>query len=129
MPVYILLLGLGLIGIIVSGVVIFVQKRHSRFGNLMAGDVNFRSVHNFLGPILFIPLLVSATSGMGYRIGRAWLHLPKEKIGILMDIHQGSYFGFFLQVVYIVLIGLGLISILITGIQMTGIFRKRISRT
>ncbi|MBE9175447.1 PepSY domain-containing protein [Synechocystis salina LEGE 06155] len=128
-PVYVLLIGLGLVGIIVSGIVIFVQKRHHRGSNLITGDVNFRSIHSFLAPILFIPLLVSATTGMGYRIGRAWLDIPKEKISILMDIHQGSYFGPFLQVVYICLIGVGLISILITGLQMTGIFRKRLSKT
>lgn len=126
-PVYILLVGLGLIGIIVTGIIMFNQKRNNRLGNLIHGKINPRSIHGFLAPILFAPLLVSAITGIGYRIGRAWFNLPKEKVEILMDIHQGSYFGSFLQMIYILLIGLGLIAILISGIQMTGIFRKRIS--
>lgn len=126
-PIYILLIGLGLIGLIITGIIMFSQKRNNRLRNLIHGKVNPRSIHGFLAPILFAPLLVSAITGIGYRIGRAWFNLPKEKIEILMDIHQGSYFGSFLQMIYILLIGLGLIAILISGIQMTGIFRKRIS--
>ena len=127
-PVYIMLVGLGLIGMIATGMVMFTQRRNNRLGNLIHGKINPRSIHGFLSPILFIPLFLSATTGIAYRIGRAWFNLPKEKIGIMMDIHQGSYFGSFLQVIYILLIGLGLVMILVSGIQMTGIFRRRISK-
>jgi hypothetical protein len=72
-----------------------------------------------------IPLFVSASTGIIYRISRAWFGLPKEQVKIFMDIHQGSYLGPSLRVVYILLVGLGLLFILVTGIQMTSIFRKR----
>ncbi|MGL5032635.1 MAG: hypothetical protein ACRC6M_02405, partial [Microcystaceae cyanobacterium] len=76
-------------------------------------------------PILLLPLFVSASTGVIYRISRAWFNLPKEQVKIFMDIHQGSYLGPSLRVIYVLLVGLGLLVILATGLQMTGIFRKR----
>jgi hypothetical protein len=110
---------------IVSGTIMIQQKRANSQGKFLPTQLNFRSLHGFLAPIFLLPLFVSASTGIIYRISRAWFGLPKEQVKIFMDIHQGSYLGPSLRVVYILLVGLGLLFILVTGIQMTGIFRKR----
>jgi len=124
-PFYVLLLGLGLVAMIVSGIIMIQQKRTNNQGKFLPAQLNFRSLHGFVAPILLLPLFVSASTGIIYRISRAWFGLPKEQVEIFMDIHQGSYLGSSLRVVYILLVGLGLLFILVTGIQMTSIFRKR----
>lgn len=73
--------------------------------------------------IAFLPLFVSAITGIAYRLGRAWFALSSQQASILLRIHQGSYLGNF-KAVYVLLVGLSLLALLITGIQMTGIFRK-----
>ena len=101
------------------------QKRAKGNNTLIPQKFTFRSVHSLFAPILLLPLFVSASTGIIYRISRAWLGLPKEQVEIFMDIHQGNYLGSSLRVVYVLLVGLGLLVILVTGLQMTGIFRKR----
>ena len=34
--------------------------------------MNFRKLHRKIAPILFLPLLLSALTGISYRIGRSW---------------------------------------------------------
>jgi uncharacterized iron-regulated membrane protein len=119
-PIYVLLVGLGLIGMIATGLV--MMKRRSLSFN---AQPNWRWIHRILAPIAFLPLLASALTGIAYRLGKAWFGLSSEQTAILMRIHQGSYLGSTLKPVYVLLVGVGLIGLLITGIQMTGIFRKR----
>ena len=124
-PFYILLIGFGLIAMIGTGVVMIRQKRAKGNNTLIPQKFTFRSIHGLFAPILLLPLFVSASTGIIYRISRAWLGLPKEQVEIFMDIHQGNYLGSSLRVIYVLLVGLGLLVILVTGLQMTGIFRKR----
>jgi hypothetical protein len=118
-PIYILLVGIGLLGMIVTG--IGMLKKQFRFPS----KFHWRSIHQFLAPIAMLPLLVSIVTGVGYRLGRNWLNVPKSEIGILLKIHQGLYFGSVGQSIYILLLGISLITLIVTGMQMTGIFRKR----
>lgn len=117
-PVYVLLVGLGLLGMIITG--ISMLRKQFR----LPTKFNGRLIHQFLAPIALLPLLVSLSTGVGYRVGRNWFNLPKTQIGILLQIHQGEYFGTIGQSIYIVLLGVSLITLIITGMQMTGIFRK-----
>ncbi|NEP09690.1 MAG: PepSY domain-containing protein [Symploca sp. SIO2C1] len=123
-PIYVLLVGLGLLGMIVSGLTmtrLFGSSRPERPGS----KLNWRKVHRLVAPIIFLPLAVSAVTGLLYRLGRSWFGLSYDQVGILLSIHQGSYLGNFLKPIYVLLVGLGLIGMLVTGINMTGIFRKR----
>ncbi|MEA5579668.1 PepSY domain-containing protein [Anabaena sp. UHCC 0451] len=120
-PVYVSLVGLGLVGLVITG---FGMIRKSR-SNKAPSQLTVRTIHGILAPIIFLPLLASAITGIAYRVGESWLGLPEEQIELLMTIHQGSYFGSFGKPIYVVLVGLGLIAMLFTGINMTGIFRKR----
>ncbi|MFZ1029345.1 MAG: PepSY domain-containing protein [Limnoraphis robusta] len=118
-PIYVLLVGLGLLGMIVSGLVLVKQRKQSKPVKL-----NERRLHQILAPIAFLPLGISAITGVGYRLGKAWFGLSSDQIGFLLKIHQGSYLGSALKPIYVLLVGVSLVAMLVTGIQMLGIFRK-----
>lgn len=80
--------------------------------------------HQILSPIVFLPLLVTAVTGMTYRLGKAWFGMSNEQAAIFLRIHQGTYLGSFWRVVYVFLVGLGLVAMLSTGIRLTGIFPR-----
>lgn len=123
-PIYILLLGLGLLGAIATGLTMT-----KLFGNTAkkrpSSQLDFRQIHSLVAPIIFLPLIVSALTGVIYRISKSWLGMSSEQAEIFMQIHQGEYFGDIGKAIYVLLVGLGLIAMLITGINMTGIFRPR----
>lgn len=121
-PFYILLIGSGLLAMIITGLMMFKQRKQKP---ITSGKLNFRLLHGFLAPILLLPLLISAITGIGYSLGENWFGLSDEQVEILMDIHQGNYLGSSLRVIYVLLVGLGLLAILVTGIEMTGLLRKR----
>ncbi|KAF3888485.1 MULTISPECIES: PepSY domain-containing protein [Nostocales] len=127
-PIYVLLVGLGLIGMIVTGL-----SMTGLFGKNLpspkASKLDFRKIHGILAPITFLPLAVSALTGILYRLGRNWFGMPGEQTALLLRIHQGTYLGPHLRVLYVILVGLGLAAMLITGINMTGVFRKRPTAT
>jgi uncharacterized iron-regulated membrane protein len=122
-PIYVLLVGLGLIGMAVSGIALSKQRKNS--AKTQPVKLSDRKLHRLLAPILFIPFGVSAITGVAYRLGRAWFGLSNDQAEILLTIHQGSYLGETLKPIYVLLVGVGLLAMLATGIQMSGIFRKR----
>jgi uncharacterized iron-regulated membrane protein len=122
-PFYILLVGLGLIGIVVTGLNMLLPMRTKKSAEKSAKP-NPRLWHRWLAPIFFLPLLVSASTGIMYRLGKVWFKLPKEQTSLLISLHQGTYFGQALRPLYILFVGLGLLGMLVTGIQMTSVFRK-----
>lgn len=95
--------------------------------------ITFRQLHRQLAPFIFLPLFIAAFSGMGYRLGRNWFNIPKEKIHFLMDIHQGKYLGEQLMPIYVLLEGLGLILMIGTGCivfwNSLKVFRKKESKS
>jgi hypothetical protein len=117
-PIYVLLLGLGLLVMILTGLTL-MRRRSSQ------QKLNSRKLHQWLTPILFLPLAISAVTGILYRLGKSWFGLPDQQAAIFLRIHQGTYLGSFFRIIYVLLIGAGLIALLITGISMTGIFRRR----
>jgi len=121
-PFYVLLLASGVIGLIVTGLTMtkFLGGAHERQG----AKLDFRKVHRIAAPIVFLPLAVSTVTGVIYRVGRTWFKMPKEVGKVFLNIHQGEYFGEFLMPIYVLLVGCGAILLLVTGLNMTGIFRK-----
>jgi len=123
-PFYVLLLALGTIGIIVSGLMMIKflgANRPERAG----AKLDFRKVHRLAAPIIFLPLAVSTLTGLIYRIGRSWFKMSDEVGEIFLNIHQGEYLGDVLMPIYVLFVGLGAIMMLVSGINMTGIFRKK----
>ncbi|MBE9143154.1 PepSY-associated TM helix domain-containing protein [Planktothrix mougeotii] len=124
-PIYVLLVGLGLIAMIITGLTMVRLAQQKRKNPSKNTPLNARKVHQILAPITFLPLFISALTGILYRIGKTWFGVPSEVSKFLLGIHQGTYFGPFGRTIYIALIGLGLITMLITGLNLTGIFRKK----
>lgn len=122
-PVYVLLVGLGLLGMIATGLtMIFQLVKRQRSPN---SKLNVRQFHRTLAPFIFLPLIISAVTGIVYRLGKSWFGMSNAQAAIVLRIHQGSYLGDFWRQIYVLLIGIGLIAMLFTGINMTGIFRRR----
>lgn len=122
-PFYILLIGLGLLGLIVTGLT--MSKFFNKSSKSAPKKRDSRWVHRILAPIVCLPLFLSAISGIAYRIGRTWFGMSSDFGELMMVIHQGEYLGDFLKPIYVLLVGAGLVFMLVTGINMTGIFRKR----
>jgi uncharacterized iron-regulated membrane protein len=122
--VYVLLLGLGLLGMIFTGLFMVRRLSHNRPAKQQS-KMDFRRLHRLLAPIVFLPLIISAVTGIIYRVGKSWFGLSSEQAEIFMMIHQGEYLGDFWKSIYVFLVGLGLVAMLLTGINMTGLLRKR----
>jgi hypothetical protein len=82
----------------------------------------FRKYHRQIAIVLCIPLFVTVLTGMGYTIADEWFH-QSELGDFLLKIHTFEILR--LGKIYPILNGLGLIGLLITGVTMTGLFRKR----
>ncbi|MBD2208259.1 peptidase [Nostoc linckia FACHB-104] len=82
----------------------------------------FRKYHRQIAIALCIPLFLTVITGMGYTIADEWFH--QGELGeFLLRIHTFEILR--LGKIYPILNGLGLVGLLITGLSMTGLFRKR----
>jgi len=85
----------------------------------------FRKFHRIVAPIVFLPLFVTVITGVAYRLGRNWFGLSRDQAHILMVIHEAEYLGNEIKPFYVLLIGIALMWMLITGIGMSGFFTKK----
>jgi len=78
-----------------------------------------RDLHGAVAPLVVVPLLLTVSSGMGYRLLRDWGGLGREQTHWLMVVHEGEWlqhaFGRPGETVYVLLNGLGLLWMLISG--------------
>ncbi len=122
-PFYVLLTGLGLLLLIVSGLTM-VRRRAAPAGHKPRR--NARWFHRMAAIAFVLPLVVTAVTGIGFRLTQSWLGWPKERAQLLMDIHQGTYFfSKEYRLYYVLVVGMGLLVMLSTGLKLLGIFRKR----
>ncbi|MEB3227095.1 MAG: PepSY domain-containing protein [Synechocystis sp.] len=84
-----------------------------------------RKLHRKIAPIVFLPLLVTAFTGILYRVVRSWFGASDEIGEMIMFIHQGSYLGKDLRVFYVILNGLGLLAMVVSGIVMSSTFFRQ----
>ena len=87
---------------------------------------NSRQFHKSLAPWVFLPLLISALTGLSYRISKDFLGFSRDQVHWLMSLHEGEWLGNNGELIYVILNSLGLIWMLITGFQM---FAKNFSFT
>ncbi|MDJ0727123.1 MAG: PepSY domain-containing protein [Prochloraceae cyanobacterium] len=80
--------------------------------------VNFRKLHRSFAPIVMLPLFVTILTGISYRLGKSWFGLSRDEVHFLMVIHEGEYLGEHLEPIYVLLNGLGVMFMLVTGIAM-----------
>jgi hypothetical protein len=78
-----------------------------------------RQAHAWLAPVVLAPLLVSALTGVGYRLLRDWGGLSRDQTHPLMVLHEGEWLkpwaGPAGETIYVLLNGLGLLWMLVTG--------------
>ena len=79
---------------------------------------NSRQFHKALAPWVFLPLLISALTGVFYRVSKDILGYSREEVHWLMSLHEGEWLGDNGELIYVILNSLGLILMLITGCQM-----------
>ncbi|HBQ98882.1 MULTISPECIES: hypothetical protein [unclassified Roseofilum] len=78
--------------------------------------LTIRTLHKTLAPIVLLPLFTTVFTGVSYRLAKDWFGLSRDQVHILMAIHEGEYFGKSFESVYVLLNGLGLLWMLITGL-------------
>lgn len=74
-----------------------------------------RKWHSTIAPIVLLPLIVTVTTGVTYRLSKDWFGLSRDQVHFLMTIHEGEYLGETLEPFYVLLNGLGLLWMLVTG--------------
>lgn len=75
-----------------------------------------RDFHTLIAPIVLLPLFITMLTGVVYRLGKSWFGLSRDQVHFLMVIHEGEYLGKFLEPIYVLLNGLGLLWMLLTGL-------------
>ncbi|KKI99103.1 hypothetical protein [Prochlorothrix hollandica] len=78
----------------------------------------FRKLHGTLAPFVLLPLVVTVTTGVTYRIGKDWFGWTRDQVHWLMVIHEGEYWGKTLEPFYVLFNGLGLLWMVVTGAAM-----------
>ncbi|MGK7933075.1 MAG: PepSY domain-containing protein [Microcystaceae cyanobacterium] len=74
-----------------------------------------REWHRTLAPIVMLPLLITVSTGVTYRLSKDWFGLSRDQVHFLMSIHEGEYLGHTLEPFYVLLNGLGVLWMLVTG--------------
>jgi uncharacterized iron-regulated membrane protein len=81
--------------------------------------LRLRQAHASLAPWVLAPLLLTASTGMAYRVLRDWGGLGRDQTHPLMVLHEGEWlsrwFGSGGETVYVLLNGLGLLWMLGSG--------------
>jgi len=74
---------------------------------------------------MFLPLLVTVITGVIFDIAETWFNASDNVKEAIMSIHKGAYLGEKLSIFYVILNGLGVIFLLVTGISMLTSFSRR----
>ena len=81
-----------------------------------------RQLHGALAPVVVLPLLLTVSTGLGYRLLRDWGGLGRDQAHALMVLHEGEWlqqwFGPNGETLYVLLNGLGLLWMVISGAGM-----------
>jgi len=114
--VYLAVVGLGLLALIATGATLLLNSK---------SKVSMRLGHRIVALILMLPLAASAVTGLAYKFGHEWFHISDDTADLLMKIHQGGWMGRGAVPFYILFVGLGLLALLWTGLQMTGLLQRK----
>jgi len=107
--------------------------RHCQYRrDVVADPVMFtnrlRFLHRKLSPWFLVPLLFMAVTGLIYRIGRYWFGMSDETGHQIMRLHSGELMGVNVSVVYVFLVGGGLLFLVCSGLVMWFSGGSKVSR-
>jgi hypothetical protein len=78
-----------------------------------------RDLHAMVAPVVVLPLLLTVSSGVSYRLLRDWGGLDRQASHVLMVLHEGEWLRRWLgptgETLYVLCNGLGLLWMLATG--------------
>ena len=74
--------------------------------------------HRILALLFFLPLALSAITGIAFRAGEQWFHIDDATKDFLMLLHQGSWLGSTLRPFYILLLFAGVLALCISGLRL-----------
>ncbi|EHA64361.1 PepSY-associated TM helix domain protein [Synechococcus sp. WH 8016] len=77
--------------------------------------VRVRQLHRWVAPLVVLPLLVTVSTGVTYRLAKDWGGLSRDQVHWLMTIHEGEWLGPALEPVVVLLNAVGLLWMLATG--------------
>lgn len=98
------------------GIAQFQRSRaHAFFDHKQMNIRQFRKLHQTVAPIVLFPLFVTVCTGVTYRLAKSWFGSSRDQVHWLMVMHEGEYLGPILEPFYVLLNGLGLLWMLITG--------------
>lgn len=107
---YVIVLGMGLLFLVVSGLCMWKASKSPK--------AKLRKFHRLLGVIFSLPLILSAVTGIAYHVGNKWLHADEKTLKLIMNLHQGTWLGPDLRPFYILLIGIPLIFLCLSGLRL-----------
>ncbi|MGC6483092.1 MAG: PepSY domain-containing protein [Synechococcus sp.] len=87
-----------------------------------------RQLHRWVAPFVVLPLFISLTTGVGYRIARDWGGVDRAQVHWLMNLHEGEWLGPRLEPLVVLLNGLGLLWMLVTGVTMAWQSLRRVQK-
>ena len=79
---------------------------------------NSRQFHKALAPWVFLPLFLSAVTGLFYRVSKDIFGYSRDEVHWLMSLHEGEWLGDYGELIYVFLNSLGIFWMLITGINL-----------
>ena len=77
-----------------------------------------RKLHRWLSPFLFVLIAASAVTGLAYRAGKQWFGMDGQTGQAVMEWHTGEWLGPALSPFYVLVTGLGLLFLIVTGLFM-----------
>ena len=84
----------------------------------MSIKAKLRIFHRKIAPWVLPLLLLSAATGLVYRIGRAWFGMSKETGGKVLHLHSGEWLGDNGSVIYLLITGGILLFLIFSGLWM-----------
>ncbi|MCX6937754.1 MAG: PepSY domain-containing protein [Verrucomicrobia bacterium] len=107
--VYTSMVGFGLLALTISGAVLLWKSR---------AKTGSRRWHRIVAWVLVLPLFASASTGLLHHYGELVFGFEKDTQSLLMNIHQGNWLGPKGRPFYILWVGLGLLTLVVTGVSM-----------
>lgn len=114
--IYLAVTGFGLLAVIATGATLLFAK---------GSKIPLRRSHRIFAVVMMLPLAASAATGLAYKFGEAWFHLPDETTDLFMKIHEGAWLGKAFTPFYVLFVGLGLLVIMVTGFQIARSMKKK----
>ncbi|AII42690.1 peptidase [Synechococcus sp. KORDI-100] len=74
-----------------------------------------RELHWRIAPFVLLPLLVTVSTGVSYRLAKDWFGFSRDQVHWLMVVHEGEWLGPTIEPIVVLFNAIGLLWMLTTG--------------